>query len=945
MNHYGTTAQRHWERWLPERYATIQDPGSFFLTLGEEVARQIADLALDLVGDDPPGEDYLVKVGRLNMARLQAEEIVLRGAGPATTGTGSRPGRRRPGRGDPGTPAGATGDRRSQPPAVGGGERRAGGTGPGELAGQRFRPRSQDDLAPSGAVARIRANLAAVSALRDIDRDGSPATVAQQAVLARWSGWGAVPEVFDSARQDLTWAREELASFLTSEELAAAARNTLNAHYTDAYLVQATWAGVQQLGFTGGRVLEPGCGSGNFIAFSPEGAQVTGVELEPVTAQIAAALYPDAQIRNELFAVTRAVEASFDLVIGNVPFGAIRCRTVGTTRAVTASATTSSSKSLHLTRPGGLMAVLTSRYTMDARNPAARREIAALADLVGAVRLLSGAHQRAAATNVITDLLILRRREPGREPDATAWEQARMITLDGSDVPVNEYLLSHPGNVLGELRSIHGAYRADDLAVTAVGDSGPALAMALEGSPDPDRTRLCGHDAVDHVGRHAHRHTKHVRVVLRQDPLGLDGERRREISFAEERHHRDGNPRLWIRSANLVHAALGIHNQPHDRGNRAGCGVPGSGGTAVPPPGHLRQCAGNSHLSSRRDTADHVGRRPQHADLRNHRRLRVHDPSLGGALAVPSLLGQRLVAAGSLSGLLDCAVRESAPRRGYVARLQGDPVRITDPLGGRDGRVPAALYRRYSRFGRMFPEVPERRESIRRHGAGLGGDITGKILVPIVEIGNGQFRYRWLDYESTTDADGVVELEREIRRAAAYSFRTDPDGLAAFEGDPAVSSRVFVDAMESVVRQWVALAEERLAGTGVQCYITPGNDDDLGIDPILLNSDVVQNPESEVIAIRDSMEMITTGYSNPTPWGTPREEPEDALLARISAMAEQVRHPERVIFYLHVPPYGSGLDTAPCSTVISSRKSRAGRYLRVRSARRPCTMRSRSTNQ
>jgi uncharacterized protein len=193
----------------------------------------------------------------------------------------------------------------------------------------------------------------------------------------------------------------------------------------------------------------------------------------------------------------------------------------------------------------------------------------------------------------------------------------------------------------------------------------------------------------------------------------------------------------------------------------------------------------------------------------------------------------------------------------------------------------------------------------------LGGDITGKILVPIVEIGRGQYRYRWLDREGTTDSDGVVELEHEIRRAAAYSFRTDPERLATFESDPAVSSRTFVEAMEDVLRQWVALAEERLAGTGVQCYITPGNDDDFGIDPILTSSALVQNAEGKVIAVRDSMEMITTGYSNPTPWETPREEPEDALLARISVMANQVKNPERSIFCLHVPPYGSGLDTAP----------------------------------
>ena len=123
--------------------------------------------------------------------------------------------------------------------------------------------------------------------------------------------------------------------------------------------------------------------------------------------------------------------------------------------------------------------MVTSRYTMDARNPAARREIAALADLAGAIRLPSGAHQRAAGTGAVTDLLIFRRREPGRDPDVTSWEQTRMAELDGVQVPVNEYFLDHPHAVLGELRAVHGAYSDEDLVVAATSDTGAALARAL----------------------------------------------------------------------------------------------------------------------------------------------------------------------------------------------------------------------------------------------------------------------------------------------------------------------------------------------------------------------------------------------------------------------------------------------------------------------------------
>ncbi|NIL64938.1 hypothetical protein [Salinispora arenicola] len=137
--------------------------------------------------------------------------------------------------------------------------------------------------------------------MRTLQADQRPATVEEQQVLARWSGWGAVPAVFDPDRDDSTyvWAREQLAELLDETEWRAARRTTLNAHYTDASVVKVVWDAEQQLGFTGGDVLEPGSGSGNFIAFAPEHARMVGVELDPVTAAISAALYPDARILNE----------------------------------------------------------------------------------------------------------------------------------------------------------------------------------------------------------------------------------------------------------------------------------------------------------------------------------------------------------------------------------------------------------------------------------------------------------------------------------------------------------------------------------------------------------------------------------------------------------------------------------------------------------------------
>jgi len=360
---------------------------------------------------------------------------------------------------------------------VGAGARGTAAPDPRGLAS--FQPHSQADLAPSGAITRIRANIEALQVLRAIQAEQRGAAPDEQQALARWSGWGAVPEAFDDRHEELAWARGELHSLLSDDEYAAAARSTINAHYTGAAIVQAIWAAVANLGFTSGQVLEPGCGSGNFIGFAPPAAAMTGVELEPVTAAIAAALYPRADIWPLSFTDVRAPAGTFDLAIGNVPFADVVPHDPRHNPHKHALHNYFIVKALHLTRPGGLVAVLTSRYTMDARNPAARREIAGLADLVGAVRLPSGAHQKTAGTTVVTDLLILRRREPGRSPDPVAWELARTTEVDGSQVEINEYFLDHPGHVLGVTTAVHGAYRAGDLAVKASGDTIALLGEAL----------------------------------------------------------------------------------------------------------------------------------------------------------------------------------------------------------------------------------------------------------------------------------------------------------------------------------------------------------------------------------------------------------------------------------------------------------------------------------
>jgi len=279
-------------------------------------------------------------------------------------------------------------------------------------------------------------------------------------VLARWAGWGAVPKVFDERDEQFVAERAELRRLLGTEEAwAQARRTTLNAHYTSASVVTTMWGAASALGVEGPvRVLEPGCGSGNFLGLAPEDAVLTGVELDATTATIAEHLYgARATIRTGAFEELRVEDGAFDLIIGNVPFAKVTPHDPRHNRGRHALHNYFLLKSLHLTRPGGIVMALTSRYTLDAHNPSARREMAGLADLVGAIRLPEGAFAKSSGTDVVVDLLVLRRRLPGAEPTGPSWEHAVTTSAKGTgdrpggDVEVNEYLVAHPDRVLGDL--------------------------------------------------------------------------------------------------------------------------------------------------------------------------------------------------------------------------------------------------------------------------------------------------------------------------------------------------------------------------------------------------------------------------------------------------------------------------------------------------------------
>lgn len=330
----------------------------------------------------------------------------------------------------------------------------------------RFRPRSQENLAPSGPLARIRANIAAIRTLAVLREENRPASAAEQVVLARWSSWGAVPQIFDLRRPELAGLRAELRGLLSEEEWYAAEATTRNAHFTDLSLVEPVWQALADLGFTGDRVLEPGSGAGNFIALAPPGAEMTGVELDPVTAAIAAALYPDAEIRAESFADTRMPDGYYDLAVGNVPFDEVTITDPVHNPLRLSTHNAFIVKSLDLVRPGGLVAVLTSRWTMDSTGTTARMEIADRADLVGAVRLPAGAHRKAAGTDAVTDLLILRRRDGNPPQTPPDWVSLASVQIDkDTSVLINRHFAQHPEMVLGELGTTSTPYGRDDVTV------------------------------------------------------------------------------------------------------------------------------------------------------------------------------------------------------------------------------------------------------------------------------------------------------------------------------------------------------------------------------------------------------------------------------------------------------------------------------------------------
>jgi hypothetical protein len=295
-----------------------------------------------------------------------------------------------------------------------------------------------DKIGQGGPKAKIRANLAAIKTLRTLEDDGRGPTEAEKKVLVKYTGWGAFSQdMFEEYKPEFQKERDEFRSLVSKEEYEAARNSTRNAHYTSPDVVNAMWAAMQHLGYKGGRAIEPGAGSGNFIGLTPanlrEATEWTAVELDPLTGGIAKNLYQATDVRIQGYQDAKFPDGFFDLAISNVPFSDSKpYDPVYKGKYVLHDFYFL--KSLDKVRPGGLVAFITSAGTLDKRNAAARREIAKRADLVGAIRLpggSKGAFKSNAGTDVTTDILFLRKRIEGEKDLSSIMVDIDYTNADG----------------------------------------------------------------------------------------------------------------------------------------------------------------------------------------------------------------------------------------------------------------------------------------------------------------------------------------------------------------------------------------------------------------------------------------------------------------------------------------------------------------------------------
>ena len=335
---------------------------------------------------------------------------------------------------------------------------------------------TDDDLGVGGPKQKYARNIAAIRTLFQLEQEHRGATAEEQEVLSQYVGWGGLPDAFDPDKSN--WSKEytELKGLLSEDEYAAARSSVLNAHYTSPTVIRSIYVTVERMGFRSGNILEPSMGVGNFFGMLPESmadSRLYGVELDSITGRIAQKLYPEANIKVAGFETTDRRDF-YDLAVGNVPFGNYKVNDKAYNKLNFSIHNYFFAKAIDQVRPGGVVAFVTSRYTLDSKDSSARKHMAERADLLGAIRLPNNSFRANAGTDVVSDIIFLQKRDRpiDHEPD---WIQLGK-TEDG--FTINSYFVDHPEMVLGELttestqygceectvRPIEGAVLADQLA-------------------------------------------------------------------------------------------------------------------------------------------------------------------------------------------------------------------------------------------------------------------------------------------------------------------------------------------------------------------------------------------------------------------------------------------------------------------------------------------------
>ena len=350
-------------------------------------------------------------------------------------------------------------------------------------SGENFRI-TDEDLGMGGAKVKFRRNMDAITTLKAIESEGRQATREEQEILSRYVGWGGLPDAFDASKSGWASEYQELKAALTPAEYEAARASTLNAHYTSPTVIRAIYEAVGNMGFQTGNILEPSMGVGNFFGMLPEemrNSRLYGVELDSITGRIAKQLYPKANITVAGFETTDRRDF-FDLAVGNVPFGQYKVNDPAYNKLGFNIHNYFFAKALDQVRPGGVVAFVTSRYTLDAKDSTVRRYLAQRADLLGAIRLPNTAFKANSGTEVVSDIIFLQKRDRPIEIDPD-WVHLGQ-TEDG--YAINSYFLDHPEMVMGRNSSestAHGMdYTVEPLADISLADQLHEAVQHIQGT-------------------------------------------------------------------------------------------------------------------------------------------------------------------------------------------------------------------------------------------------------------------------------------------------------------------------------------------------------------------------------------------------------------------------------------------------------------------------------